>query len=232
MKRTINLNNVYVGWDSREDIAFQVAQHSIHKHNPNVNVLALKQHELRDKGGYWRDVDLLASTEFSFTRFLVPNLNHYSGWAVFVDCDFLFTTDIGELFDQADSKYAVQVVKHDYTPKETVKMDGKTQHLYPRKNWSSMILFNCAHPSNAALDLVNVNTQSGAWLHQFKWLKDEEIGELSPEWNWLVGWYKEPEDGKPKAIHYTQGGPWFKEYADVEYGDRWIAERNEYYKSW
>lgn len=226
------MNTVYIGWDSREDIAYQVAKYSIHKYNNKVNVEPLKQHELRDRNVYWRDVDQLASTEFTFTRFLVPFLNNYTGWAIFCDCDFLFRVDVDEIFKQANDDYAVMVVQHDYQPKETVKMDGQTQHLYPRKNWSSMILFNCAHPSNQALTLENVNTQSGAWLHRFQWLQDSEIGNLSPEYNWLVGWYQEPMDGRPKVIHYTEGGPWFDNYLDVEYGDLWLQDRDEYIKSW
>jgi len=115
------MNTVYIGWDSREDIAYQVARHSIEKFNSDVKIVPLRQHELRAAGLYWREVDQLASTEFTFTRFLVPYLNQYQGWAVFVDCDFLYTDDIGKLFDTADSSKAVQVVQHDYTPSETVK---------------------------------------------------------------------------------------------------------------
>ena len=102
-------------------------------------------------------------------------------------------------------------------------MDGQKQTQYPRKNWSSMVLYNCGHPSNEKLsvDLVNNPNYDGKYFHRFSWLKDEEIGKLSHEWNWLVGWYKEPEDGKPCAIHYTEGGPWFKNYRNCEYGDVW-----------
>jgi len=222
------MNTVYIGWDSREDIAYQVAKHSIEKFNRDVKIVPLRQQELRDAGLYQREVDQLASTEFTFTRFLVPYLNKYQGWAVFVDCDFLYTDDISKLFDAADPDKAVQVVQHDYTPKESVKMDGQHQHQYPRKNWSSMILFNCAHPKNQALSLENVNSQSGAWLHRFQWLNDDDIGSVSHEWNWLEGWYSEPKDGSPKAIHFTSGGPWFSDYQHVEYADLWLNERDEY----
>ena len=114
-------------------------------------------------------------------------------------------------------------VQHDYTPKPGIKMDGQKQTQYPRKNWSSMVLYNCGHPSNEKLsvDLVNNPNYDGKYFHRFSWLKDEEIGKLSHEWNWLVGWYKEPEDGQPSAIHYTEGGPWFKNYRNCEYGDVW-----------
>jgi len=138
-----------------------------------------------------------------------------------VDCDVVFVDDIKNLFDQADDQYAVMVVKHDYAPKEGLKMDGCKQLPYPRKNWSSMILWNCGHPSNQQLTLEIVNAQTGQFLHRFQWLDDAEIGSLSPEWNWLSGWYNEPQDGKPNAIHYTEGGPWFKEYRRCDYHKVW-----------
>ncbi len=216
---------VFVGYDSREDIAYQVCRHSILRHQPHAEVIPLKLSELRDKNLYWRPEDSLGSTEFTFSRFLVPHLSDYKGWAVFVDCDFLWEADIKELFDLADDQYAVMVVQHDYNPTNTVKMDGKSQHLYPRKNWSSMILWNCGHPSNRVVTPELVNSETGAFLHRFQWLKDEEIGSISHEWNWLVNWYKEPENGKPKAIHYTEGGPWFENYFHCEYGANWEREK-------
>lgn len=219
---------IYIGWDSREDIAYQICRYSILTRQPKASVEPLKQHELREKGIYTRPVDYLASTEFTFTRFLVPHLSEYKGWAVFVDCDFLWLGDIEQLFKLADDKYAVMVVKHDYTPEEGFKMDGKFQYAYPRKNWSSMILFNCAHPSNAVLTPDLVNSKQPSYLHRFQWLEDKDIGELDHEWNWLVNWYKEPKDGKPKAIHYTEGGPWFPNYFHCEYGANWLDERNKY----
>ena len=215
---------VYVGYDTREDIAYQVCKHSIQTKSPDVDVRPLKQQELRDAGWYKRPIDKLASTEFTFTRFLVPELAGFKGWAVFMDCDMILTTDIKELFDQADDKYAVMCVKHDYTPKEGTKMDGQKQTVYPRKNWSSVMLFNCGHPSNATLtqDLVNEPEINGAYLHRFSWLKDEEIGELDHTWNYLVGWYNDIET--PKLIHYTEGGPWFENYRDCEFADLWKNE--------
>ena len=136
----------------------------------------------------------------------------------------LFLDDVKKLFDQRNDKYAVMCAQHDYTPKEGVKMDGKAQTIYPRKNWSSMMLINCGHPSNLNLtdQLVNDEYKTGAYFHRFSWLQDREIGKLSHEWNWLVGWYKEPEDGTPSALHYTEGGPWFKEYYNCEYNKEWL----------
>ncbi len=207
---------IYMGYDSREQDAYDVAERST-----GTKVLPLIQSDLRAQGMYSRPVDDMASTEFSFTRFLVPHLNGYEGWALFVDCDVLFLESPRELFNLADDKYAVQCVKHDYVPASKTKMDGKVQHLYPRKNWSSVMLFNCAHLSNRVLTPELVNSATGSFLHQMKWLKDEEIGELPKEWNWLVGWYREPEDGHPKLLHYTEGGPWFKGYENCEYSDVW-----------
>ena len=212
---------VFVGYDIREDIAYQVCEYSIKKHRPDAEVIPLKQKELRDAGIYTRSIDPLSSTEFTFTRFLVPYLTDYSGWAVFVDCDFVFVDDVKKLFDQADDRFAVMVVKHEYTPSETLKMDGCKQLPYPRKNWSSTILWNCGHPSNRRVDLEMVNTQTGQYVHRFQWLNDRDIGSLNPEWNWLVGWYEEPKDGSPKAIHFTEGGPWFKEYRRCQYHKVW-----------
>lgn len=220
---------VYVGWDSREDIAYQVCRHSLISRNENVEVIPLKQNELRKAEIYTREEDPLSSTEFTFTRFLVPHLNNYTGWAAFVDCDFVFLENIQKLFNLTQNQdYAVMVVQHEYNPTNTIKMDGKTQHRYPRKNWSSLILFNCEHPSNKVLTKELVNSATGAYLHRFQWLKDEEIGALSQEWNWLVGWYKEPNHGKPKALHYTEGGPWFPNHVNCEYGAVWVEEKHKY----
>ena len=215
---------VFVGYDPREDIAYQVCKHSILTKQPEAIVRPLVQKELRDAGWYTRPTDKLASTEFTFTRFLVPELANFKGWAVFMDCDMILTTDIKELFDQADDKYAVMCVQHDYTPKEGMKMDGQKQTIYPRKNWSSVVLFNCAHPSNARLtqDMVNDTELNGAYFHRFSWLKDEEIGELHHTWNYLVGVYDDIET--PKLIHYTEGGPWFENYRHCEFSLRWKEE--------
>jgi hypothetical protein len=141
----------------------------------------------------------------------------YKGWAVFCDCDFLWKCDIARLFDLADDSKAVMVVKHDYTPSSSIKMNNKPQHAYPRKNWSSMILWNCSHPANAILAPELINKVEAGYLHQFKWLKEEEIGELDKTWNWLVGYYI---NGTPKAIHYTDGGPWLGILG--EYSDDWL----------
>tara|TARA_B100000780_G_scaffold41554_1_gene25822 strand:- start:5171 stop:6862 length:1692 start_codon:yes stop_codon:yes gene_type:complete len=217
---------VFVGWDRREDIAYQSCKQSIlDTASVPVEIIPLKQKELRSSEMYWREKDKLASTEFTFTRFLIPELMEFDGWALFIDCDFISLHDVKYLFAQADDKYALMCAQHDYTPEEGVKMDGQQQLNYPRKNWSSMMLINCGHPSNKKLTkkLVNDPTIDGKYLHRFSWLDDEEIGELSHEWNWLVGWYNEPKDGTPKFLHYTEGGPWFKEYSNCEYASEYYT---------
>lgn len=227
------VNNIYVGWDSREDIAYQVCEHSIRRRTKRngINVIPLKQNELREGKLYWREVDKLGSTEFTITRFLVPHLNEYKDWAVFCDCDMVWRVDPREIFDLVDDRYAVMVVKHEYNVEEGLKMDNQMQLPYPRKNWSSVILWNCAHPKNQILDLETVNTATPKYLHRFEWLDDHEIGELSPEWNWLVGWYNEPRDGKPKVIHYTEGGPWFEQTRNCDYDLVWKQELINLYTS-
>ena len=216
---------VYIGWDSREDIAYQVARRSlINNASIPVEVIPLKLAELVEQGLYTRDIDPLASTEFTYSRFLVPHLAGYKGWAVFVDCDFLFFGDVAELAQYQDPSKAVMCVHHDYTPKETTKMDGVPQSAYPRKNWSSFMLFNCDHPSAQSLTPEIVNRETGAYLHRMQWAKDEEIGSLPTGWNWLEGWYDKPTQGYPQAVHYTRGGPWFDAWQEVDYGDEWRAE--------
>lgn len=215
--------NIYIGYDSREDLAYQVTNYSIKSKSPNANIHPLKLKELREKNLYTREEDKLGSTEFTFSRFLIPSLNNYKGWALFCDCDILFLEPVEELFSKANDKYAIMCVQHDYKPTSETKMDGKIQSIYPRKNWSSLVLWNCGHPANKKLtsDLVNHPDTTGKYLHRFSWLQDDEIGEINHEWNWLVGWYKEPQDGTPKAIHYTEGGPWFSDYRFCEYSEIW-----------
>ena len=225
---------IFIGWDSREDIAYQVAKKSIEDHaSIPVEIIPLKQHELRKMGVYTRPKDKLASTEFTFTRYLVPYLADYEGWALFIDCDFLFLDDVAKLVEQIDDSYAIMCAQHQYTPKPGKKMDGQIQTQYPRKNWSSMMLINCEHPKNKqelVLDKINDESFTGAHFHRFAWLPDSSIGEVSHEWNWLVGWYEEPTDGKPKVLHYTEGGPWFDNYKDCEYAAEWNAVAIDLYK--
>lgn len=223
---------VFVGYDSREDIAWQVCRHSILRHSDGgVDVIPIRQSALRELGLYTRPRDIHASTEFSLTRFLVPYLAAQSGWVIFCDCDFLFTTDVRDVLNGLDPRKAVYCVQHDYKPAHAVKMDGKRQVAYPRKNWSSFMVFNCDHPSVKALTPEIVNSATPAHLHRFEWIEPEDsIGALELDWNFLEGDYPKP-DYTPRVIHYTNGGPWFDEWQNCDFADLWTRERDMYLRS-
>lgn len=215
---------VFIGWDSREEIAYEVAKKSLLDNaSINVEVIPIKQQELVRDSIYTRDIDPLASTEFTYSRFFAPYLANYKGWALFCDCDFLFMSDVADLIKYQDSSKAVVCVKHDYTPKEGTKMDGQVQTVYPRKNWSSFMLFNCEHPSTKKLTPELINKETGAYLHRMQWAKDDEIGDIPTAWNWLEGWNTIETDGNPNAVHFTSGGPWFDDYQDVDFASEWKA---------
>jgi lipopolysaccharide biosynthesis glycosyltransferase len=218
---------IFVGYDSREDIAWQVCRHSLQRNADNdLSVIPLRQDMLRELGLYTRPLDASASTEFSLTRFLTPFLAAQSGWALFCDCDFLFTGDVRDLFASLDPDKALYCVQHDYAPAHAVKMDGKQQTSYPRKNWSSFMLFNCDHPDVRALTPQVVNSAPPAYLHRFEWIKDQSaIGALDLEWNFLAGEYPKPPQ-TPRVIHYTNGGPWFDDWRECDYADLWLDERS------
>jgi hypothetical protein len=213
--------NVFIGYDPREAIAFSVLAFSIHARATGpVSIAPLKLSQL--KGTLTRGRHPLQSTDFTFSRFLVPCLSGYSGWSVFMDCDMLMLEDIARLWALRDDRYAVMVVKHDHVPVETVKFLGEPQSKYEKKNWSSVMLFNNARCRT--LTPQYVNTASGLDLHQFKWLDgDEHTGALPDRWNHLVGYNPPRRDAA--LVHYTRGGPYFEEFRDCEYAGEWRLER-------
>lgn len=219
----MNEHAIYMGYDPALTRSYTAALRSITQFDDHPPVIPLILSNLRDMGVYTRPDDPKASNEFAHTRFLVPYLNKFRGWALFVDSDVIFLENPSQLFGLANPRYAVQVIKHDYTPASNTKMDGKVQTVYPRKNWSSVMLWNCAHPGARELTPEFIGAPDTTWadLHRFTWLDDSEIGELPKEWNWLVGYYKEPKDGSPKLLHYTDGTPQFEAYRDCEYADEW-----------
>lgn len=236
--------SVFIGWDAREAVATEVAEHSIRKRTESkLDIHHLKHRDLRKAGLFNRPwligeqmVDMLDgrpfSTEFSHTRFLVPVLMKYKGWALFMDSDMIFLTDIKKLFALCDDRYAVMCVKHNHkpSPMET-KMDGRQQLSYHRKNWSSFVLFNCDHHANKSLTEERVNFMSGGDLHAFSWLADYEIGSLPNSYNYIAGVSPKlpPEKGnRPDVIHYTEGGPWFKECENVPYAQMWVDEYEDF----
>ena len=210
--------SVFIGYDSKVKIAYHVLAESILKHSSEpVSIHPIYLPNLQKIHN--RKQNVLASTEFSFSRFLVPYLMNYQGWAVFMDSDMIMISDIAELWQLRNKKYALQVCKHEYTPNAEKKFLGNTQTIYAKKNWSSLMLMNCSQCKTLTTDYVN--TATGLELHQFKWLKDEHlIGEIPLEWNWLVGEY--PYKDNVKNIHFTEGGPYFKEYENTEYADKWF----------
>ena len=209
---------IFIGFDSKETVAFHVLSQSIHRYASkpvSITPLILSQLPM------WRERTPTQSTEFSFSRFLVPWLCGYQGKALFLDSDILCRTDLTKLFDE-DMNTCVDVVKHDYKPKAGNKFLNQPQSVYPKKNWSSVMRFN--NPYCSVLTPEYVNTASGLELHQFKWCGDHMVGELPADYNHLVGEYKPNPDAK--LIHYTLGTPCFKKYENCEFSNEWYLERN------
>tara|TARA_R110002167_G_scaffold153145_1_gene347306 strand:+ start:1100 stop:1795 length:696 start_codon:yes stop_codon:yes gene_type:complete len=210
---------IFIGYDPKEAIAFHTLVQSImNKATIPFDIVPL---DIKNLPMYTRKVDAKQSNEFSFTRFLVPYLSSYKGISIYLDCDMMLRTDIADLITEIGTK-PIYVVKHDYKPKNKNKYLGARQYNYPRKNWSSVIVWNCSHASNLIVTPDLVNNSKPNYLHQLQFVKDEEIGELDVRWNWLVGEYSNtPED--VKNVHWTLGGPYFEKYKDVEFANEWTA---------
>ena len=205
-----------VGFDQREAIAYHVfCQSVIDLATVPVHFLPLAENSLNQ----YKELHADGSNQFIYSRFLTPYLMNFSGWAIYADGDMVCQADISELWSLRDESKAVQVVKHDYKTKSLKKYLGNINEDYPRKNWSSLILWNCSHPENSILTPDFIQGQPGSYLHRFSWLKDDLIGELEAEWNWLAIEY--PENPNAKIIHYTLGTPCFKDYANESMSDVW-----------
>lgn len=215
---------VFIGFDPRETVAFHVLSQSIHdRASEPVSITPIMLSQL--DGLMTRERNPLQSTDFSFSRFLTPYLCDFEGWAVFMDCDMLVLDDIAKLWALRDDAYAVQVVKHDHVPEEEVKFLGAPQTKYEKKNWSSVMLFNCAKCQTLTPDYVN--TASGLQLHRFQWLdSDDLIGEFPHRWNHLVAYDKTVPSGDVSNLHYTIGGPYFEEFKTTDYADEWFDEKD------
>lgn len=210
---------VFIGYDSRETVAYHVLAESIRKHaSKPVSITPIVREQLGPL--FNRSRGPLEATDFAFTRFLVPYLAGYSGLALFLDCDMLCKADVWDLllYPTAYPDKAIFVCQHDYVPKSSTKFLGQTQTVYPRKNWSSMMLFQAEKCK--ALTPRYVNEASGADLHRFVWLDDSDIGGLPLEWNWLVEEY--PHNNDAKILHYTLGGPWFPETWECDHASDWL----------
>lgn len=233
--------SILIGFDQREAPAFVVARESIRRFNRFIPVNGVVLDHVRAAGLYTReterrlgrlydvpsrapDYDGSMSTEFAISRFLTPHLAK-GGLALFMDCDMLVRVNLTEMFRSFDRSKALMCVKHEHAPlQQTTKMDGQAQTVYPRKNWSSLMLFNCDHPSTQKLTLEMINTRPGRDLHALCWLDDDEIGELGPEWNWLVG-HSDPKI-EPKIVHFTDGPPTMEGFRNVAYADEFFDVLN------
>jgi hypothetical protein len=216
---------IFIGYDPRETVAYHVAAHSIiRRATIPVSITPLRRESLpmltRPRGEH-------DSTEFAISRFLVPYLCNYDGIALFLDCDVIMLADVKQLetLAMADAilqSTAVRVVKHQYTPRSYTKFLGQKQSTYNRKNWSSVMLFNCNQCKDLRAEYVN--EAPGLDLHQFAWLRDEQIGVLSKDWNVLVGEENQASWDGAKILHFSQGTPCFPEYNNGPEAGLWQAE--------
>lgn len=232
-------HSIWIGWDPREADAYAVARTSARRHmSLPLQMRGVVLSELQQSGLYTRPLEMRPSaadrsimwdvisdapmsTQHACARFLTPHLAE-TGWALFMDGDVLVRSNICRLFDKLDRSKAVYCVKHKFDPPAGIKMDGQQQTRYARKNWSSVIAFNCDHEANKRLTLDLINGAPGRDLHAFCWLQDDLIGELTPEWNFLVG-HSDPSID-PKIVHFTDGTPGMPGYENVPFADEWRAQ--------
>ena len=212
----VEIIKIVVGFDQREAVAYHTfTQSIIEKSTLPVSFIPLAIQTLAD----YKESHTDKSNDFIYSRFLTPYLMKFNGWAIFADGDMVCLSDIKELWDLKDESKALLVVKHDYKTKSHQKYLGNINENYPRKNWSSVILWNCNHPKHKILTPHFIANQTGKYLHRFSWLQDDDIGELPKEWNWLATEY--PANTHAKLIHYTLGTPCFKDYRNSEMSELW-----------
>jgi hypothetical protein len=212
----VELIRIITGFDQREAVAFHTFYQSIISNSSTpIQITPLAINTLRE----YRETHSDGSNAFTYSRFLTPYLCNFEGWAIFADGDMVCQADITELWNLRDESKAVLVVQHDYETKQTIKYFDQPNTNYPRKNWSSVILWNCAHPAHRLLTPAFVAVSTGAFLHRFSWLQDEQIGSLPKEWNWLAIEYE--DNPKAKLVHYTLGTPCFEKYAQTAMSEHW-----------
>ena len=218
--------NIFIGYDEGEKIAYSVLSESIRQHSSEpVSITPLDLSTTRNI--FTREKQPNQSTEFAFSRFLMPYLSNYEGWSIFMDCDMLLRTDINDLWKLRDNDYAVMCCKHDYEPNQNAKFRGAKNEPFPKKNWSSMMMMNNAKCKSLTPEFVN--TATGLELHLFRWLESEDlIGSLPLTWNWLVSEYD--YNVKADNVHFTLGGPYFKGYENSDYANEWYRVYNDLIK--
>ena len=211
---------IFVGYDPREAVAYHVCCNSIIRHaSVPVSITPLALNTLR---GVYEERHKDGSNAFIYSRFLVPYLCGFKGRALYLDGDMLVKDDVANLFGCLRHDHDVAVVKHNYTTKAAKKYLGNRNENYPRKNWSSVILWNCGNYPNHCLTPEFVAEQTGAYLHRFQWLNDGRIGELPKSWNWLVDEYEHNDDAK--LLHFTLAIPAFQSYEDCDHSKEWWDE--------
>lgn len=210
---------IFIGYDAREAVAYHTCVNSIIRYSTNpISINPLSLNLLK---GY-NETHTDGSNQFIYSRFLLPHLMDYNGWAIFIDGDMIIRDDIAELYNLQNNDYSVMVVKHDYKTKSNTKYLGSKNEDYPRKNWSSVVLWNCGHIKNKILTPELIQKSNGSYLHRFSWLTDNDIGSLPIEWNWLPDEYG--ENNNAKLLHYTLGTPCFDEFNNTTQASEWHKE--------
>lgn len=210
---------LFIGYDSNEIIAYHACVNSIIRTSTKpISIAPLALNLLSE----YKETHNDGSNQFIYSRFLIPYLMNYNGWAIFIDGDMILKENINNLFQLRDDKYAVMVVKHEYKTKKAIKYLGNKNEDYPRKNWSSVVLWNCNHIKNKILTPNFIENSSGSILHRFSWLDDSDIGSLPIEWNWLPDEFG-PNDNA-KLLHFTLGTPCFEEYSIGPHATEWHNE--------
>ena len=211
---------VFVGYDPREAIAYHVCANSIIRNaSAPVAIIPVALNLFTD----YKETHGDNSNHFVYTRFLVPYLMDFRGRAIFIDGDMVVCGDVIELYESLQTAHDVAVVKHDYKTRMPVKYMGAPNEDYPRKNWSSVIVWDCQSYPNRRLTPDFVQKQPGSFLHRFAWIDDDRIQALPTEWNWLPD--ELGENTQAKLLHYTLGTPCFREFADTTQAAEWHKER-------
>ncbi len=213
-----------MGYDPRESVVYHTfIQSLIEKSSLPLEITPLAVSTL----SFYNETHDDKGNDFVYSRFLTPFMSNFEGWSIYADGDMICQADINELLMLRDESKALQVVKHDYQTKSSSKYLNNKNENYPRKNWSSVILWNCGHPKHKILTPDFISTQTGKFLHRFSWLSDGDIGELPIEWNWLAIEY--PDNPLAKLIHYTLGAPCFKEYRNSSLAENWLNMQKKIY---
>jgi lipopolysaccharide biosynthesis glycosyltransferase len=216
--------NIFIGYDTREIPAYHVCANSIIE--TSSKPVAFTPLALNNLKSIYTESHIDGSNQFTYSRFLIPELMNFSGWAIFIDGDMVLRDDIVKLWNLRDDRYAAMTVKHDYISSASTKYLGNRNENYPCKNWSSVILWNCGHTKNKILTSQFVEKSIGSYLHRFSWLDNQkDVGELPIEWNWLADEFGENQNAK--LVHYTLGTPCFPECANAPMSDIWHKHQSK-----